>query len=157
MNQFEIELIKKFSEAKLSGVGGYRNEMRITDDSDALLNGECGELAFCKLFNCYPDLSLDPQSSDLGTDLGDVVLFGRTIDVKTTRYETGRLIVRNGKKVNGDYCALMTGHYSSGYTFKGMIRQDLVIVDCRLKNFHGNTSYVVEQNELRIFDEIKNR
>lgn len=155
LNNFEVDLVK-FLCKKINQDGIERKDLSVSKDPEIMLNGFCGELAFCKLFNCYPDLTVEAYSAKIGTDKGDVFLFGRTIDVKTSKYQSARLVVEKNKKINGDYFALMTGCFPS-FEFKGMIRQDLVIRPERLKDFHGNISYVVEQNELRIFDEIKNR
>ena len=64
---------------KNNKIGGQSDEM--TD-----LEGIGGEVAFCKLFNLYPDISIEVRNSK--TDKGDAVLNDLVIDVKTTKYRT---------------------------------------------------------------------
>jgi hypothetical protein len=126
---------------------GLRREMKVSNDPDIIFNGYCGELAFCKLFNCYPDFTTEIQSNALGTDKADVILNGKNIDIKTTKYKTGNLVVKRTKKINGDYFALMVGT-APMFEFKGFKRQCEVITPERLIDFHGVPSYVVPASEL---------
>ena len=115
------------------------------------LEGVCGELAFCKLFNVYPDLDTDREPPH---PLFDCVVDGLRIDVKTTKWETGKLIVdaRKGSKTNGvDYYALMTGVFPGPYTFRGFIHRERLIVPSRLgslTNYRSFKSYIADQSEL---------
>ena len=115
------------------------------------LEGVCGELAFCKLFNAYPDLDTDREPPH---PLFDCMVDGLRIDVKTTKWETGKLIVdsRKGSKTNGvDYYALMTGQFPGPYTFRGFIHRERLIVPSRLgslTNYRSFKSYIAEQSEL---------
>jgi hypothetical protein len=56
--------------------------------------GVMSELAFCKLLNTYPYeiFNTQPRSVAQGEDCGDVIYGDHCIDVKVTKYETGRLI-----------------------------------------------------------------
>ena len=47
-----------------------------------VVEGLGGEFAFCKLFNLYPDISIEIPEEDLG----DCGTHGKRIDVKTTQY-----------------------------------------------------------------------
>jgi hypothetical protein len=77
--------------------------LKVSPSSDATvdLEGMCGEIAFCKLFNVYPDMDVDRMPPH---PLYDCILPGDIrVDVKTTKYETGKLLVdaRKGKKTDG--------------------------------------------------------
>jgi hypothetical protein len=63
------------------------------------------ELAFCKMANCYPDLSIGEAPPY------DVKLYdGRTVDVKQTPYSNGKLITElKTIKKQADIYVLMTG------------------------------------------------
>src|SRR4030067_307352 len=64
---------------------------KVGDRSDVEVNfeGVSGEVAFCRLFNIYPDLTVQPRSSRRGTDTGDARLpSGHTVD------ESGRAACR---------------------------------------------------------------
>lgn len=147
LNDFEIFIMQNLANAVSNGVGGNRTELRVTDDEGINLRGFCGELAFCKIFNCYPDLSVMAQSCAQGTDRGDVKLNGFTIDVKTTKYPNGRLIARRHKKINGDFFALMVGDLPT-FEFKGFMRQEELLRPERLVDFYGVPTFVAEQSEL---------
>lgn len=113
------------------------------------LEGVCGEIAFCKLFNAYPDLDTDRTPPH---PLHDCIIHGYLrIDVKTTKWDNGKLIVdaRKGNKTNGvDYYALMTGQFPGPYTFRGFIAKEHIIQPHKLGLLCGYKSYMAEQSEL---------
>ena len=119
------------------------------------LEGMCGEIAFCKLFNVYPDLDTNREPPH---PLYDAVIPpppGFRIDVKTTKYENGKLLVdaRKGRKTDGvDFYALMTGTFPGPYTFRGFIAREQIIQPHKLGLLCGYKSYMAEQSELT--DEI---
>ena len=132
---------------KNSKMGGQSNEQ--TD-----LEGISSELAFCKLFNVYPDLTVQVRSSAEGTDDGDAVLRdGRTVDVKSTKYHTGRLLAVRWKKPKVDFFALMIGSFPT-YTFKGFMKSEELLKEQRIGNLgHGN-GYIAVQHELKPLETI---
>lgn len=117
------------------------------------LEGMCGEIAFCKLFNLYPDLDTEREPPH---PLYDCVLSnGMRVDVKTTKYENGKLLVdaRKGKKTDGvDFYVLMTGSFPGPYAFRGFIAKTKIIRSERIGELCGYKSYMAEQSELT--DEI---
>ena len=117
------------------------------------LEGMCGEIAFCKLFNVYPDLDTNREPPH---PLHDCILSnGMRVDVKTTKYENGKLLVdaRKGRKTDGvDFYALMTGTFPGPYTFRGFIAKEQIIQPHKIGLLCGYKSYMVEQSELT--DEI---
>ena len=119
------------------------------------LEGIAGEIAFCRLFNVYPDLDTDREPPH---PLYDAVIPpppGFRIDVKTTKYDTGKLLVdaRKGKKTDGvDFYALMTGSFPGPYTFRGFIAREQIIQPHKIGLLCGYKSYMAEQSELT--DEI---
>jgi hypothetical protein len=128
---------------------GVRNA-KVGSQSDAFtdLEGVAAEFAFCKLFNVYPDFSINPRSSAEGEDDGDAVLKdGRTVDVKSTKYKSGRLLAVPWKEPTVDLFALMVGTFPS-YTFKGFMRRDELLTPQRLGNLGRGPTYIAEQDEL---------
>lgn len=111
------------------------------------LEGFAGELAFCKLFNVMPDFSLKVRSSDKGTDHGDAVVNGKTIDIKTTKYKTGRLLTPKHKKINCNYHALIVGQFPE-YEFRGFIKTETLMQESNLKDLGYGLTYCVEQDKL---------
>jgi hypothetical protein len=106
------------------------------------------------MFNVYPDLTVQVRSSIDGTDQGDAVLRdGRTVDVKSTRYFTGRLLAVRWKKQNVDLFALMIGTFPT-YTFKGFMKSEELLKEERIGNLgHGN-GYIAQQHELKDLENI---
>jgi hypothetical protein len=120
------------------------------------LEGIAGELAFCRLFNVYPDIDTDREPPH---PLYDAVIPpippGFRIDVKTTKYDNGKLLVdaRKGVKTEAvDFYVLMTGTFPGPYTFRGFIAREHIIQPHKLGLLCGYKSYMAEQSELT--DEI---
>lgn len=133
--------------------------LKISSDDAATvdLEGIAGEIAFCKLFNVYPDLDTDREPPHPIYDAVIPPPPGFRIDVKTTKYDTGKLLVdaRKGKKTDGvDFYALMTGSFPGPYTFRGFIAREQIIQPHKLGLLCGYKSYMAEQSELT--DEIPN-
>jgi hypothetical protein len=131
---------------------------KIGNQSDEFtdLNGIGAELAFCKLFNLYPDLTIYIRSSANGDDLGDCKLNGKLIDVKATVHEHGRLLTVPWKKPTVYAFALMVGTFPE-YSFRGFLMADELINEDRLGRMPGSSidSYFAEQEELVEFDELE--
>jgi hypothetical protein len=120
---------------KNSKIGSQSNE-----ETD--LEGIGAELAFCKMFNIYPDLQVDHLPEE------DALLrTGQKVDVKTTKYERGHLIVALWKKHKMDLYSLMVGKFPL-YRFAGVIPAEKVFLPSNLKNFGYGNSYAVKQSEL---------
>lgn len=114
------------------------------------LNGVCGEMCFCKLFNLFFDLSIEPRSARNGEDFGDAVLpDGRLVDVKVTDYPNGRLAVAPWKveKPRIDLYALMVGSFPT-FTFKGFMARDELLRKERLGTLGHGPTYLADQYEL---------
>lgn len=77
-------------------------------DAETDLNGIGGELAFCLLANCCPDLSVSPRRG--GWDC--TTQRGSRVDVKTSRYEDAQLVATIGKRLtDADVYVLMVGTF----------------------------------------------
>jgi len=128
---------------------------KIGDQSDEMtdLQGIGAEVAFCRLFNIFPDLSIHTRSTQ--EDTGDAVLpTGETVDVKATHYPTGRLLAVPWKLPKVDLFSLMVGKFPI-YTFKGFMRSSELIKPVRLGDLgHGNT-YIATQDELKELDKVR--
>ena len=127
---------------KNSKIGPQSNE-----DTD--LEGIAAEFAFCKLNNLYPDFSVFTRSSKNNTDCGDVKLNnGATVDVKSTKYPTGKLLAVPWKKPTSTYMALMVGSFPK-YEFKGIMESEELINPKRLGNLGHGETYIARQEELK--------
>lgn len=94
---------QRHSSNRSGGVVDAKIGPQSCEDTD--LEGICGEFAFCKAMNLYPDMSISPRK---GTD--DVIVNGKSVDVKTTRYKTGKLLARKTKgETPSDVYVLVVG------------------------------------------------
>lgn len=116
------------------------------DDEFTDLNGFGGEVAFCKIFNVYPDFSMELRNAS--SDRGDALLpTGHTVDVKTTIYPKGKLIAAPSLKANHDVYALMTGTFPE-YTLRGFISTEFLHDDLYKRPMGGHSTYWAYQSEL---------
>ena len=108
------------------------------------VEGVGGELAFGKAFNLYPDFSTTRGDYDL--KIADT-----TIDVKTTHYFTGRLIVPTTKNISDcDVYVLVVGEIPN-YTIVGWLQSQHIINDEHRGNVGTGPVYLAEQTELQGF------
>ena len=112
-------------------------------------NGLGGELAFCKAFNLFPDIATDYPSEH------DAVLpNGTKVEIKTTEYKTGKLIVR--RLNDADVYVLVTGTFPD-YNIIGFIGSaELPNFEQELKSRSGkkNKAFVVEQEDLQPIEDL---
>lgn len=114
---------------------------------DYARQGFGAEIAFCKLFNVYPDLSIDgPARAGCDITLHD----GRTIEIKSIDAPWKNLIapLNTADKPRPDYFGLMVCN-SPYYEWMGAIPADEFLVPGRLKNLGRGLTYVASPNELR--------
>ena len=143
---------RRYQKSREAGVHNSRKGPQSDEATDK--EGMGGEIAFCKLFNVYPDLSIEVKSSAQGTDKGDCILHvvgNGTVDVKTTIYPDGKLLAAPWKSKEGvDLYALMTGKFPT-YTFKGFMTSADLMVEERYKTFSKSDAkaYVAHQRDLK--------
>jgi hypothetical protein len=107
------------------------------------IDGLLGEFAFAKLFNLYPDLQVGSRP------LHDVMTAIGGIDVKTTRYRSGKLLATRKKSaIRSDWYALMWLESEATLYFRGVARADVLLDQSNLKPFGGTMSYWLEQRDL---------
>jgi hypothetical protein len=145
-------------------VGRARNESNLTqgvtdariatDRSSLRINieGMGGELAFCKIHNCYPDLEIRLQAGTV-----DCSPFGVMVDVKTTTCPYGKLLVAVTKKdvLAVDVYALMLADQVSPdtgvptrYRFAGTAHRSRIIQPERIRDHGHGPTYTLEQDQL---------
>ena len=135
----------RFTVARMAGVVNRR----IGDQSDYQtdLEGMASELAFCKAFNYWPDLTVGPRKG--GWDVEG--RGGEKIDVKVTKYEEGKLLATLKKRPeDADYYVLMVGecpeYRLAGYASAGELLKAENITDLG----HGK-GYAMQQDQLNQF------
>jgi hypothetical protein len=107
------------------------------------LNGMGAELVFCKIHNIYPDLDIGILADD------DCLLpSGLGVDVKTTTYLQGRLLVGlNKKEKQADIYALLVGSFPN-YRYAGMMSAKEIFNDENIGNTGHGDCYLIDQKRL---------
>ena len=140
------QLIAKFvaetRTANNRNAGTGNNRRSEMSDFEVDLQGFAGELAFCRLANVFPDLTVHNRSAAKGQDNGDCIVNALRIDVKTSKNPASGLWVFRRKIGTVDAYALMVGTFP---TFKliGMANTE----DVTKGRLH-NDSYVLPQAKL---------
>lgn len=123
----------------------YTNESLYSNN----LHAYGAEIAFCKLFNVYPDTDFTVRH------VSDAHVGGYSVDVKQTKRDHGKLYVKKMHRANGypDYYAMMVGKFPT-YEFRGFISSKVMVDESRVQHFHRNgmhsMSYVADQSELNM-------
>jgi len=156
MSQFVVLSEAEQRLAKFLATRRYQNarskglhNAKMGDQSNELtdLEGIASEIAFCKLMNIYPDLDLDHTNS------ADCFLRdGRAVDVKSTVYNSGRLLSVRWKDASKvDIFVLMVGEFPR-YRCAGFMSSAELIQPNRLVNLGHGEGYAATQNELQSID-----
>lgn len=133
----------RYTNNRSSGVENQRIGPQSDEETD--LSGIGAELAFCKLTNVYPDLTVEPRGG--GWDCLSQK-FSR-IDVKTTTYPNGKLLARRTKTVNdADIYVLMVGEFPT-YRWVGWVLSNELIKDENLIDLGHGPTYALDQHRLR--------
>lgn len=120
---------------------GKQNPIEI--DRDGIL----AEMAFGKQFNLYPDLSIYPRKG--GADL--INHQGVKVDIKATRYKTGRLLIHVDKAVEEVDIYALGIVDGDDVSFVGYIKSAEAIQETNLKDLGHGVGYVIEQSALTKF------
>jgi hypothetical protein len=113
------------------------------------LEGFASELAAAKLLNLYPDLQIDKVPNH------DLIFKGVTIDVKATKYNSGRLIAGLNKNLKEcDYYMLMVGTFPE-YRCGGVASKKELLNKETITNLGWGNLHALEQHELKQIEEFK--
>lgn len=133
----------RYSAARESGVPDLK--VGPQDNWQTDLEGVGAELAFCKHHNVYPDFEIDGYgvSDCISKTLG-------LVDVKSTKYRQGRLLVIKKKMdlpVLPNTYVLMIGEFPE-YEFAGYISAKELLTEKNLINLGYGLTYGVDQDQL---------
>jgi|TARA_R110002020_G_scaffold461724_1_gene680738 hypothetical protein len=111
-------------------------------------DGIGGEIAASRLLNVYPSLVLKPDAG------WDVMYRGKRIDIKTTRYKSGRLLAKlNARDDEVDVYLLVTGTFPEydvvGYALKDSLLSPKNVIDLG----HGR-GYGLSQDKLTPIEKL---
>lgn len=161
MQQAPIEVVLDEYEQKLSvsmGRARYNaaraanvKDKKIGDQSneETDTDGFAAELAFAKLMNLYPDLTIGARRG--GVDI--LLPSGKKVDVKQTKYPNGKLLAAPHCTGENDYYVLMTGSLNEGakFTYRGYATKAELINESstvQLTKDGPLTKYGLEQSKL---------
>ena len=125
--------------------GKHRTDRQIgPQDANRIdLEGAATELLICRVLNVYPDLE-----PGITPDADAITHNGLTIDVKSTQYQNGRLLVAQWKKSKAaDLYILVIGKFPR-YLIAGFAPCAEVFDSSRLINLGRGPGYAVEQTQL---------
>jgi hypothetical protein len=150
LNTTEQSLAKLLAKSRYeanrnSGVWNARIGPQSDETTD--LEGIGAELAFCRIANVYPDLTIDSHPEE-----DALTHCGRRVDVKGTRYERGHLLAVLGKAGKAaDIYVLVVGTFPR-YRIAGMAYAEEVFKDENIKDFGYGPTYAVPQRNLHRFN-----
>ena len=130
---------------------GIRNDKRAGQRSnkDVDVIGLAGELAVAKYLNLYPDLTIFVRKG--GADL--VTHTHKSIDVKTTFYDNGKLLAHCDKKYeNIDIFVLVTAKFYPTVVIRGWAKKEQLVNDDKIGGIGYGKAYLMEQDELNPID-----
>jgi hypothetical protein len=110
-------------------------------------DGILAEMAFGKAFNLYPDLTVYPRKG--GADL--IGRTGKKIDVKATRYKTGRLVIHIDKPVDEVDIYVLAIVDKDDVDLIGYIESVKAIRQENVRDLGHGEGYVIEQDDLKKF------
>ena len=111
---------------------------------DPDINGMGGEIAVCKYFNRFPDLTIGPHFSGY-----DLAVKGQRVDVKTTTYSPGYLQAKPTKKQDAcDIYILVHAEFPKFEILGGVTAKEF-IHDGNLKDTGFGPCYTLEASQLQ--------
>lgn len=145
LNQIEQRLAKALArERYLHNRKTNTTNQRIGPQSNEAtdLEGIAAEIAFCKLFNVFPDLGTDQRPVE-----DAFIKTGQSVDIKATKYKSGRLAIVPWKPASVDLFALMVGEFPT-YKFIGAIKSDEALSGQYLTDLGHGKTHAVPQSKL---------
>ena len=110
------------------------------------IDGVLAELAFCKYFNVWPDLTIGGRRGSF-----DCMVDGKRVDVKSTRVASGRLLATMKQTDDIDYYVLaIIG--AKEINFPGYINFEDLRREENIVNLGWGNGYGVEQHQLTKFN-----
>lgn len=134
---------KRYSSNRRENVDDKKIGPQSCEETD--IEGLCGEMAFCKAINLYPDFSVAPRRGGCDSYLRN----GESIDIKTTHYTKGRLVAKLSKNKNdSDIYVLVVGKRPS-YRICGWAYSEELINDNAIINLGYGPTFGLEQAKLK--------
>ena len=116
---------------------------------DPDVNGMAGEIAVAKYFNRFPDLSVGPHYSGY-----DLMIAGKRVDVKTTKYNPGYLQAKTKKKLEDADIYILVSADVPHFTIQGGATAQQLIQSHNIKDTGYGPCYTLEQDQLTPLKEL---
>ena len=146
LSEFEVKIAKylgrqRYLNARKKGITDAKIGNQSNEETD--VESVAAELAFCKLYNLYPDLQIGELP------IHDATLpCGATVDVKQTKYPNGMLLVTTKKIENpSDLYVLLTGRMPE-FTDRGGFPREWIFNPERIRDLGYGPGYAIKQDEL---------
>jgi hypothetical protein len=151
LNETEKELIIDMANRlEIQDRSYFKNNYKIDKSMmfrDMNINGFGAELAFCKLCNTKFDSSTNKKENHFN-NFDTILNTGLSVDVKQTKYKSGKLLVRIGKEEKKvDIYSLMIGEFPS-YTFMGFAYYNDIISNNNIITINNKKTYALNQYQL---------
>jgi len=143
----EVTIAHMIAEGK-STYGPQVSWNKFTRSGDAhtnLVNGFAAEMAVAKYLNVYPDLKDKSDHEDL-------TYRGQTINVKSTKYPYGKLLVPDYQGRTADWYILVTGEMPE-FTIRGVVHADEVFRQENIGDLGKGKAYIMEQYQLMAMED----
>jgi len=152
LNKLELKLAKyigshRYHNARDKGIEDRKMGDQSCEETD--VEGAAAEIVFCKAYNLYPDLQFEVLLPH------DAILHcGATVDVKHTKYDSGRLLATT-KKIEHpcDIYVLVTG-LKPAYEIRGGMPRELLFRAENIGDLGHGPGYMVEQDILWTVDQM---
>ena len=125
---------------------GYQDKLQID------IEGVGSEIAFCKLSNTYPDLEIKPTGQT--SDIGDALFNGMKVDVKSTRYENGRLHCSLWKNNEPDLYVLMITTEYPAIRCAGFAWAEHLKMPENIRDLGRGELYLMDQKDLQPIEQL---
>jgi hypothetical protein len=152
LNKWEVRICtwlskNRYESARKGGVTDAQMGPQASEETDRI--GICGEFAFCKVFNLYPDMTIGPRKGGV-----DAWINGMAIDVKTTTCAHGRLLATTKKADRAcDVYALVIGEPPT-FTMAGWAHSYELLRAENLVNLGYGPGYALHRQRLHPMDQL---
>jgi hypothetical protein len=139
---------KRYQNARSKGITNNKKGPQSNYETD--LEGVASEMAAAKTLNLWPDLQIEKIPEH------DLKFGPFTIDVKTTKYKTGKLIAAKHKiEKSCDYYMLMIGSFPE-YSCAGFCKKENLLNNNTLANLGWGELHAVDQINLQPLEDFLN-
>jgi hypothetical protein len=152
LNESELKICEwlgksRYQNNRVASISDKKIGPQSVEETD--LEGICGEFAFCKAMNLYPDMSINTRSGGY-----DILMNGLRVDVKTTKYKNGKLLAAKSKKISdSDLYVLVIGERPN-YTIAGWCKSEHLIKNSNLVDLGYGLTYCLFKEKLSSIDAI---